>query len=144
MATATAEKLAIKAFRIANPVPESGMTGGERQRTRRKASYQPVFPNQYPKKCTSCKTPDVCEKFVVAGQKRDACIFICPKNTWRPSPANMQKDCKDDNRNNEQKTTLLGHFEDPRMGAQAVDIPRTPVPLASRPEGRTGLPPVFR
>ena len=84
--TATAEKLAIKAFLIANPVPE-----GERQRARRKAVYQPIFPQQYPKECKLCKTPDVCEKFVAAGQKRDACIFVCPKNTWRPKPANTQK-----------------------------------------------------
>jgi hypothetical protein len=91
MATATAEKLAIKAFLIANPASESEMAEGERQRARRKAAYQPVFPEQYPKECKSCRTPGICEKFVAAGQKRDACIFVCPKNTWRPKPANTQK-----------------------------------------------------
>jgi len=43
-------------------------------------SYQPVFPEQYPKECYRCKIPTVCEKFVVEGGKADTCIFVCPKS----------------------------------------------------------------
>ncbi|MFA7346287.1 MAG: hypothetical protein WCZ86_00870 [Desulfurivibrionaceae bacterium] len=43
-------------------------------------SYQPVFPEQYPKECHRCKIPTACEKFVVEGGKADMCIFFCPKN----------------------------------------------------------------
>lgn len=53
-------------------------------------SYQPVFPEQYPKKCHRCKTPTVCEKLVIRGQKEDACIFICPKDAW-PRPAKTKR-----------------------------------------------------
>lgn len=48
--------------------------------TKNKSAYQPVFPTQYPQECKSCKSPDVCEKFVVKGSKADVCIFFCPKN----------------------------------------------------------------
>lgn len=48
------------------------------------ASYQPVFPKEYPKKCHSCKTPHACEKIVVKGRNADACIYVCPNDRAFP------------------------------------------------------------
>lgn len=49
----------------------------------KEASFQPAFPRQYPEECQSCKTPNVCEKILIKGRKRNACIFVCPNKQRR-------------------------------------------------------------
>jgi len=58
------------------------------------ASFQPVFPKQYPQECQSCKTPTVCEKFMVGGLKADTgcCIFICPRRHRKVAPSKSKID----------------------------------------------------
>ena len=58
------------------------------------ASFQPVFPEQYPQECQSCKTPTVCEKFMVEGLKADTgcCIFICPRRHRKVAPSKSKID----------------------------------------------------
>lgn len=62
-----------------------------------KAPFYPVFPKQYPQECQSCKTPSICEKFMVGGLKADrgCCIFICPRRHRKVAPS---KSKNDDNR----------------------------------------------
>lgn len=58
---------------------------------KKKVPFQPVFPEQYPQECQSCKTPTVCEKFMVADLKADTgcCIFICH---WRHKKSRPKND----------------------------------------------------
>jgi hypothetical protein len=61
---------------------------------KKKAPFHPVFPKQYPQECQSCKTPTVCEKFMVAGLKAGAgcCIFICPRRHRKGAPSKSKID----------------------------------------------------
>jgi len=62
--------------------------------TEKSAPFKPVFPEQYPQECQSCKTPSDCEKFMVASLKADAgcCIFICPRRHRKVSPSKSKTD----------------------------------------------------